>query len=76
VRCAASFHSIRKYPSRRACVAAEITGTNSAHEAICPRIFPSQASPPTNSFWSNHTSTPAVRSASAMRFAASASCDA
>jgi hypothetical protein len=56
-------------------VFAEITGTNNAQLAICPRIFPSQASPPTNSFWSNQTSTPAVRSASAMRFAA-ASCDA
>jgi hypothetical protein len=53
-------------------VFAEITGTNNAQLAICPRIFASHASPPTNSFWS---STPAVRSASAMRFAA-ASCDA
>jgi hypothetical protein len=56
-------------------VFAEITGTNNAQLAICPQIFPSKASPPTNSFWSNQTSTPAVRSASAMRFAA-ASCDA
>jgi hypothetical protein len=56
-------------------VFAEITGTNNAQLAICQRIFASHASPPTNSFWSNQTSTPAVRSASAMRFAA-ASCDA
>jgi hypothetical protein len=52
---------------------AETIGTDSTHSLICRRIFASHASPPTNSFWS---STPAVRSASAMRFAASASCDA
>jgi hypothetical protein len=55
---------------------AETIGTDSTHSLICRRIFASHASPPTNSFWSNQTSTPAVRSASAMRFAASASCDA
>jgi hypothetical protein len=27
-----------------------VASTNSAHEAICPRIFASHASPPTNSF--------------------------
>jgi hypothetical protein len=55
---------------------AETIGTDSTHSLICRRIFASHASPPINSFWSNHTSTPAARSASAMRFAASASCDA
>jgi len=54
----------------------EMMGTNSAHSLICFRIFASHASPPRSSLWSNHTSTPAARSASAMRFAASASCDA
>jgi hypothetical protein len=57
-------------------VCAEITGTNNAQLAICPRIFASHASPPSNSFWSNHTSTPAARNASAIRRTASASCDA
>ena len=39
VRSAASFHSNRKYPSRRSDVAADTTGTNSAHALICRRSF-------------------------------------
>lgn len=76
VRCAASFHSMRKYPSRRACVLAEMTGRKSAQSLICLRIFASHASPPRSSLWSNHTSMPAARNASHTRRAASASWDA
>ena len=55
---------------------AEITGTNSAHPLICPRIFASQTSPPASSFWSNQTSQPAARRASQILLAAGASCEA
>ena len=41
VRCAASFHSNRKYPSCRAWVFAEMTGINSAHYLDLFRIFAS-----------------------------------
>ena len=57
----------------RALVCAEISGTNSAQSWICFLICESQASPPRSSLLSNHTSTPAARSASQMRAAASAS---
>ena len=60
----------------RAWVAAEMIGISKAQSLICFRIFASHASPPTSSFWSNHTSTPAARRASAIRFAASASWEA
>ena len=76
VRSTAFFHSRLKYPSSRAFVLAEINGMKSAHSLICPRIIASQASPPRSSLWSNHTSMPAARSASQMRLAASASCEA
>ena len=59
------------------CVLAEITGMNSTHSLICRRIFASHSSPcssPPSA--SNHTSTPPLRNASQMRFAASASCEA
>ncbi|MEJ1970978.1 MAG: hypothetical protein WDM96_00155 [Lacunisphaera sp.] len=55
---------------------AEITGMNSAHDPICPRIFASHWSPPTSSLWSNQTSTPAWLNASHIRLAASVSCEA
>jgi hypothetical protein len=56
---------------------AETIGTDSTHSLICRRIFESRSSPVSKPpSTSNQTSTPAVRSASAMRFAASASCDA
>jgi hypothetical protein len=57
---------------------AETIGTDSTHSLICRRIFASQASPPVSKppSTSNHTSTPAARSASAMRRTAAASCDA
>ena len=77
VRSTACFHSRRKYPSRRAFVLAEISGMNSAHALIWPRIFASHASPPASSFWSNQTSQPATRSASQMLASrASTSCEA
>ena len=62
--------------TERASVFAEITGTNKAHSFICLRIDASHASPPRSSFRSNHTWSPAARSASQMRWTASASCDA
>jgi hypothetical protein len=57
-------------------VFAEMIGTNSAHSLICLRIEASQASPPRSALWSNHTSSPAARSASQMRRATSASWEA
>jgi hypothetical protein len=53
-----------------------MTGTNSAQSLICRRIDASHASPPRSALWSNHTSTLSARSASQMRRAASASCEA
>ena len=70
------FAVLPRWYAEPAPVLAEITGPKSAHSAICLRIFASHASPPTSSAWSNHTSTPAARSASAICLAASASCEA
>ena len=60
-----------------ACVAAEITGMKSTHSLICLRILVSHSSPcssPPSA--SNHTSTPAARKDSQIRFAAATSCEA
>src|ERR1035438_1738074 len=73
VRSTASFHSSRKYPSPRACVRSEMIGMNRAHSLISLRIFWSQASPPRSWAWSNHTSTPWLRRASARSCAAAVS---
>ena len=69
----ASFHSSRKYPLPRSSVFLDMIGTKSVHASICLRIFWSQASPPRSSLWSNHTSTPLLRRASAIRLAAAVS---
>jgi hypothetical protein len=53
-----------------------MSGMKIAQSLICRRIFWSHASPPRSSLWSNHASSPTARSASQMRRAGSASCDA
>jgi hypothetical protein len=75
-RSTASFHSSRKYPSSRSWLCCEISGINNAQSWICLRIWRSQASPPRSLLWSSQTSIPPARSASQMRAAALASCEA
>jgi hypothetical protein len=57
-------------------VAADISGTKSAHSLICRWIFWSHASPPRSSLSSNQASMPAARKPSRTRRAASASSEA
>ena len=75
-RSTASFHSNRKYPSTRAREFAEMIGMNKAQVLICLLIAESQAAPPRSSFWSNHTSMPALRRLLLIRAAASVSSEA
>src|SRR6267378_2280299 len=55
---------------------AEMIGMNKAQVLICFLIAESQAAPPRSSFWSNHTSIPALRRLVQIRAAASVSSEA